>query len=127
MRYSKVNSAGGGYNSAIAVLMQEVVKLPLCAVLHAVERGGPCALVAGVAGDMQANGCEWLKLSLPALLYTVQNNALFIGLANLEAAVAQVTYQGKIFTTAIFSVCLLGRRLSRQQWLALLLLLLGMV
>ena len=70
---------------------------------------------------------ELLRISAPALLYTVQNNALFIGLANLEAAVAQVTYQSKIFTTALFSVCLLGQRLRRSQWLALALLAFGVL
>ena len=57
----------------------------------AIERGGPCSFVTGIASDLQNNWLEWLKLSLPALLYTIQNNALFLGLANLEATVAQVT------------------------------------
>lgn len=127
MRYSKVSGAGVSYNSAVAVLMQELSKLPVCMVLHAVERGGPCQFISGVAADLHQNWGEWLQLLVPALLYTVQNNALFLGLANLEAAVAQVTYQGKIFTTAFFSVCLLGTRLRAIQWAALALLALGVL
>ena len=84
-------------------------------------------MASSLCSDLKHNSGEWLKLSLPALLYTIQNNALFLGLANLEAAVAQVTYQGKIFTTAMFSICLLGRRLRAGQWLALVMLVLGML
>jgi UDP-sugar transporter A1/2/3 len=130
MRYSKIvdnNGSGVAYSTAVVVLMQECVKLPICLVLHAMERGGPNELVAGLAADLRINRAEWLLLSIPALLFTVQNNALFLGLANLEAAVAQVTYQTKIFTTALFSVCLLGRRLSTCQWIALLLLVVGVL
>ena len=128
MRYSKVHAtAQTGYNSAVAVLMCELVKMPACALLLAVERGGVCAFVSSVADDLRTNGREWLQLSLPALLYVVQNNMLFIGLANLEAAVAQVTYQLKIFITALFTVCLLGRRLGAIQWFGLFLLTLGVL
>ena len=51
-------------------------------------------MASSLCSDLKHNSGEWLKLSLPALLYTIQNNALFLGLANLEAAVAQVTAGG---------------------------------
>ena len=41
-------------------------------------------------------------LAVPALLYTVQN-MLYVGFANLEAAIGLVTYQSKIFFTGTFS------------------------
>lgn len=41
------------------------------------------------------------------------------------AFVFQVTYQLKIFTTALFSMLMLGRRLGIFQWLSLLLLMMG--
>jgi UDP-sugar transporter A1/2/3 len=43
----------------------------------------------------------------------------------LDAATFQVTYQLKILTTAICAVIMLGKELSRRQWLALLLLTVG--
>jgi UDP-sugar transporter A1/2/3 len=65
------------------------------------------------------------QMAVPAICYTVQKNLLFVAVSNLDAATYQVAYQGKILTTALFSVILLGRKLSWNQILALLLLLAG--
>jgi len=65
------------------------------------------------------------KLMVPALLYTMQNNMLYVALRNLDAATYSVCYQTKILTTALFSVILLGRKLSATKWGALLLLTVG--
>jgi len=61
-------------------------------------------------------------LMVPALLYSVQNNLLFVALAHLTAAVYTVSYQLKTLTTALFSVLVLRRELSHTQWFALALL-----
>jgi len=58
-------------------------------------------------------------------LYTVQKNLLYLAISNLDAAVFQVTYQAKILTTAIFSVLILGRKLSCQKIVGLFILFTG--
>lgn len=68
---------------------------------------------------------ETLKLLIPATLYTIQNNLLFMALTNLDAATYQVTYQLKILTTALCSVAMLHKRLSTPQWVSLVLLMIG--
>ena len=68
---------------------------------------------------------ESWKLAIPAVLYTIQNTLQYLAVSNLDAATFQVTYQLKILTTAIFSVLMLGRKLSKRQWLSLLLLIVG--
>eukprot|EP00597_Dinobryon_sp_UTEXLB2267_P001235 CAMPEP_0170076764 /NCGR_PEP_ID=MMETSP0019_2-20121128/13704_1 /TAXON_ID=98059 /ORGANISM="Dinobryon sp., Strain UTEXLB2267" /LENGTH=259 /DNA_ID=CAMNT_0010288665 /DNA_START=277 /DNA_END=1052 /DNA_ORIENTATION=+ len=68
---------------------------------------------------------EILKLSVPSLLYTVQNNLLYYALSHLDAATFQVGYQVKILTTAVFSAIILGKKLSFAQWLSLIVLTLG--
>ena len=68
---------------------------------------------------------ETFKLVVPSGLYCLQNNLLFIALTNLDAATYQVTYQLKILTTALFSVMLLKKHINKVQWLALLILTLG--
>ncbi|TFY77919.1 hypothetical protein EWM64_g6089, partial [Hericium alpestre] len=40
------------------------------------------------------------KLSIPAILYVIQNNLQFVAASNLDAATFQVSYQMKILTTA---------------------------
>ncbi|CAF1025986.1 unnamed protein product [Adineta ricciae] len=68
---------------------------------------------------------DTFKTGLPALMYTLQNNLLFIAISNLDAATFQVTYQLKIFTTAILMVFILRRQLNLVQWFALFLLFVG--
>jgi len=58
-------------------------------------------------------------------LYTIQKNLLYLGISNLDAAVFQVTYQTKILTTAVFSILLLGRKLTWQKIIALFVLTFG--
>ena len=62
---------------------------------------------------------------MPSLIYTVQNNLLFYALSNLNAATFQVGYQIKLLTTAVFSVLMLGKSISRMQWLSLVILAAG--
>ena len=68
---------------------------------------------------------DCIKLSIPAILYVVQNNLQYVAASNLDVATFQVTYQMKILTTAAFSVVLLRKRLSTTKWLALVLLAAG--
>lgn len=68
---------------------------------------------------------ELLKISIPALLYTFQNNILYVAVENLEAAVFQVLYQLKILTAAVLSVWMLKRVLSGRQWFSLMVLFVG--
>ena len=67
------------------------------------------------------------RASIPAFLYAIQNNLVFIALANLDAATFQVMYQTKIITTAVFSVLLLGRKLSVTETISLLFLFQGVI
>ncbi|KAK8864599.1 hypothetical protein IAR55_001849 [Kwoniella newhampshirensis] len=65
------------------------------------------------------------KLSVPAILYVIQNNLQYVAASNLDVATFQVTYQMKILTTAFFSVILLRKRLSRAKWASLIMLAIG--
>jgi UDP-sugar transporter A1/2/3 len=68
---------------------------------------------------------EALKLAIPALLYLVQNNLLFVALSNLSVPVYQVTNQGKLLTTAVCSRLMLNKSISGMQYVSLAVLALG--
>lgn len=68
---------------------------------------------------------DTLKVAVPAIVYYVQNNLIYLAATHLDAATSQVTYQLKILTTALFSVFLLKKKLNLFQWLSLVLLFVG--
>ena len=68
-----------------------------------------------------------LRLSVPSLLYVIQNNLLFEGVRLLSPVVYTVSSQSKIFTSALFSTILLKTRITRKQSLALFGLMIGMI
>lgn len=68
---------------------------------------------------------EMLRVSVPALLYVIQNNLQYVAVSNLDAASFQVLYQLKILTTAIFSVVLLKKAILPLQWGAITILMVG--
>jgi UDP-sugar transporter A1/2/3 len=133
MRYSRTRprGAGGGgggplYLASTAVFAMEATKLALCfLVIGWQARGAGGGLVSELRAHVLQSPAEVAKLCVPSLLYTVQNNLLYLALTNLDAATYQVCYQLKILTTALFSALLLGRRFSRLKWLSLVLLTAG--
>ena len=70
-------------------------------------------------------GPDSWKLTIPALLYTLQNNLQYVAISNLEAATFHLMHQLKILSTALFTVLILKRKLSATQWISLVLLTIG--
>ncbi|KII88411.1 hypothetical protein PLICRDRAFT_110757 [Plicaturopsis crispa FD-325 SS-3] len=117
MHYSRVSTPPSrAYSAATAVLMNELLKGSISLAI-AFTRIEPF--------PMEVFSADCWKLSIPAILYVIQNNLQFVAASNLEAATFQVSYQMKILTTAAFSVLLLRKKLSPAQWLALVCLALG--
>ncbi|XP_066298063.1 UDP-N-acetylglucosamine transporter-like [Branchiostoma lanceolatum] len=127
MRYSRTaETRGPRYLSSTAVVVAEVMKIAACVVLVFFEQGMDISrLGSTLRQELVGKPLETLKLAVPSILYTLQNNLLYVALSNLDAATYQVTYQLKILTTALFSVAMLGRRLEMSKWVALVLLMTG--
>jgi UDP-sugar transporter A1/2/3 len=83
------------------------------------------AVVGGWMSKLFGRESGAWKLGVPAILYTIQNNLQYLAVSNLDAATFQVTYQLKILTTALFSVLMLGKRLTGVQWASLVVLTTG--
>ncbi|XP_054689662.1 UDP-N-acetylglucosamine transporter isoform X1 [Grus americana] len=127
MRYSRtLKEEGPRYLSSTAVVIAELLKILACVLL--VYKDSKCNLrtLNRVLHDEILNKpMETLKLAIPAGIYTLQNNLLYVALSNLDAATYQVTYQLKILTTALFSVSMLSKKLGLYQWLSLVILMTG--
>ena len=136
MRYSRV-LPGPRYLSSTAVVASEALKCVICMAVHLYEQYtkprdrssddnvSPSYSIGQLCTDIFSAKSGILKLLLPAVLYTLQNNLQFVAASNLDAATFQVTYQCKILTTAFFSATLLSRSLSLVKWLSLLILTMG--
>lgn len=106
------------YSRAQAVVVIEVVK-------GAVALGTALTYLSPGAARARILSRDAWALAVPAALYVVQNYLHFVAIANLAPGVFQVLYQLKVLTTAVFSVALLRRQLSVRQWLALVVLVMG--
>ncbi|XP_051908529.1 CMP-sialic acid transporter [Hippocampus zosterae] len=125
LRYTRTISSGDMYFSTTAVCLAEVIKLILSTGMLARESGSPRKLLNVIKEHVFCNPRGLLKLSVPSVVYAIQNNMIFRALSNLDAAVYQVTYQLKIPCTAVCMVVMLSRSLSKRQWFAIFMLCAG--
>jgi len=115
------------YATSTAVVLAEFFKM--CFGMFVVGFIEPREKSQGPFGAIAEKCCSSIKdlskMMVPSACYTIQNNLLFVALSNLDSAVYQVVYQLKVLTTAIFSVTMLNKSISWEQWGALLLLFCG--
>ena len=124
MRSSRTSS-GPMYASSTAVVCMEIVKFITCLGVVTYDGGGVAGLGQVLHAEVVQKPMDLLLLGVPSLLYTVQNNLLYFALSHLDAATYQVGYQLKILTTAIFTVIMLKKSISKTQWFALVILTVG--
>ena len=105
------------------ILVCELAKFAASCVLEDYTTGGQ--LVHHLKLYVWDRPADALKITIPALLYLLQNTLLYVALSNLTAPLFQVTYQFKLVTTALMSVVLLQRKYSVQQWVCLVFISLG--
>ena len=128
LRYSRVvPGVCSQYTVSVAVLFAELVKLVFCLTVILFKEGGPCAAAALLDQDIVQRKMDTLKVSVPALCYTLQNNLQFVAASHLGAELLQLLYQTKTLATAIFGVIILSKSLRCNQWCALSVLVVGVV
>jgi len=125
MRYSRTQE-GPKYASSTAVVCMECLKFITCVLVIFSQRNFSLkSTINDFKLEVINRPDEILKISVPALLYVGQNNLLYYALSHLDTPTFQVGYQVKILTTALFSVIMLGRKLSKMQWISLIILTIG--
>lgn len=128
LRVSRTEHVDGPrYLNTTAIFASEVVKFFASFCLHWWTSKSTSDCFAKLWAQTADKPVELMKTCVPSLLYTLQNNLLFIGLSHLSAGTYQVTYQFKILTTASLSVLILGTKLNADKWFALVLLTAGVV
>ncbi|XP_028832916.1 solute carrier family 35 member A3b isoform X2 [Denticeps clupeoides] len=127
MRFSRtLKEEGPRYLASTAVVWAEALKIAACLLLVFSDLNFSLrALNSTLKDEILDRPLDTIKLAIPSVIYTLQNNLLYVALSNLDAATYQVTYQLKILTTALFSVVMLGKKLGLYQWLSLLILMAG--
>lgn len=127
MRYARTRP-GDMFIASTAVVMAEIVKLFVCLLLvYCSESISWKHFVSLLNNTIIKQPVDTMKVCIPSLVYVIQNNLLYVSTSNLDAATYQVTYQLKILTTAMFSIFILKRKLFRHQWIALVILISGVV
>ncbi|XP_035014218.2 UDP-galactose translocator isoform X2 [Hippoglossus stenolepis] len=117
---------GERFFTTSAVVMAEILKVLTCLLIILLQKKfNVKETVLFLLDSIVFQYKDTLKLSVPSLIYTLQNNLQYVAISNLPAASFQVTYQLKILTTALFSVMMLRKSLSKVQWVSLLLLFAG--
>ena len=91
MRYSRVLS-GEMYFTTTAVVLSEAMKMIICLVIIFFQRENFSNYITHLYESLIVNWKDTLLMSVPAIVYMVQNNLQYVAVSNLEAAVFQVCY-----------------------------------
>jgi UDP-sugar transporter A1/2/3 len=132
MRYSHLSPKAGEppYLATSAVLMGEIVKVAASSLFLLFEsRFNVQDVKASIVGSLLfvRRPRELASLSVPAVLYVIQNNLVYVAAANLDPAPFQLLFQLKILTTALLSKWLLQKSLTYAHWQALVVLFVGVL
>jgi len=102
------------YDSLSIVLMSESVKLCIASTMF-VYSDGPVPEKISVGG----------YFAVPAFLYAIQNNMIFVALAHIDAPTFQELLNLRLLIVTALSTLLLKRKFSKVQWSAVVLICVG--
>ncbi|KAL3118542.1 hypothetical protein niasHT_000307 [Heterodera trifolii] len=109
----------------VNVFCMDLIKLLFCSLLLTVKEWNFWKFLETVKTTVFGDPIETAKVCFPSVIYLIQNNLYYVALSNLESTTFLVIYQLKILTTALLLRFFLKKMLSPAQWLALLLLVVG--
>jgi len=113
------------YINSTAVLLSEVFKCIVSILALSQANGTASATFRAIWQALFANPVQLLRVCIPAMLYTVQNNLIYAALSHLDAVSFQITYQLKIIASILSVRVLLKRSISTAKWVSVALLAIG--
>ena len=125
-RHIHQQAEGPSYSIGVVVLCIEYGKLAICLTAIAwTKRTVPLSIT--LYEQIWLKRVDTIKLSVPALCYTAQNNLLLVAAGFLPAIVLQAISQTKTLWAALFSTVLLGRKFDTLDWLSFVILVLAVL
>jgi UDP-sugar transporter A1/2/3 len=91
LRYVRT-TPGDKFLSTTAIAMQEIIKVLTSFVLLFCESMNIKEALQSIDSQIFKNPMDTLKTGVPAFLYTIQTNLVYIAISNLDAAVFQVYF-----------------------------------
>ncbi len=82
---------GDLFFSTTAIVCQEIVKIIFSILFLYFETFSVRDLCSQISTQIIKNFYDSIKTGIPAFLYTIQNNLVYLAISNLDAAVFQVT------------------------------------
>ncbi|CAM9123270.1 unnamed protein product, partial [Ascophyllum nodosum] len=120
MRYTRsTGEENTMYIPTTAVAMAEVLKLMVALAMQYELDGSAGLLLQNIRKNTIDETVQFLKMGVPAILYTTQNYLAYVATSHLDGPTYQIICQSKILITALLSVIILGKSLSLRKWLSL--------
>ena len=120
------------YSPAMVVFLAELIKLAfsVSAYVHTHARDSPGNVWGVIRAELEDATAErrYLRFAVPALIYLIENHLRFVVLSRLASPITWVVFSHvEIPIVAGLSFYLLRRKLRRNQWIAVFLLLDGIM
>lgn len=90
MRYSRLVPPEQRYITTTAVVFSEFAKMCICLLIIFIQQRTLTGFLGVLYHHLIEGWRDTLKMSVPAIVYMVQNNLQYVAVSNLEAAVFQV-------------------------------------
>uniref|UniRef100_A0A7S0JCZ0 Uncharacterized protein n=1 Tax=Calcidiscus leptoporus TaxID=127549 RepID=A0A7S0JCZ0_9EUKA len=121
--YASRQSGAPAYNATSVVLLTELIKLVMALTLYRLNDGNCSLLFRQISGSKQL----LLRYLIPAQLYCVYNNLVYLNLEVFDPGTYNVLLQLRIVMTGVLYQMLFSRQLNRNQWRAILLIAAGCI
>ncbi len=100
MRYSRVLT-GAMYFSTTAVVISEAMKMVICLLIIFLQIRSFSKFASHLYEALIVNWQDTLKMSVPAIVYMLQNNLQYVAVSNLEVAVFLVCLRLSAYTLQV--------------------------